>query len=212
MKIAIEYDDFSPRNSNLAILEQIKEHYPGFKVTMFTVPWEIRFGQQTPITDKDFAPWVEAVNAHKDWIEIAVHGLTHLERGPKGNPAEFEKISADETWKRITVAEKMFVNRGIDFVKIFKAPQWLLSKAGKEKLEEMGYTVVEDGYYNWNLKDEFPHKLAEKGDLIIGHGHVQGVCGNGMEETLEKIMRLPVDTKFLTLSEALWKKKKKISK
>jgi hypothetical protein len=202
IKIAIEYDDFSPRNSNLALLEEIKEHYPNFKVTLFTTPWEIRFGKPTPITDGEFRAWVDAIKENADWIEIALHGLTHLERTPN-HGAEFENISYDEAFKRITVGEKMFINRGIKLAKIFKAPQWQLSPEGKQAAIDCGYQVVEDGYYNWNLKDAFPKDKAEKGELIIGHGHIHNTCGNGMEETFNKIMQMPTNAQFFKLSEII---------
>lgn len=193
MKIAAEYDDFGPRNNNIHLLEEIREHYPNFKVTMFTVPWDIRFGSQTPITNEEFKPWCEAVKK-LDWIEIAVHGLTHV-------PLEFSELSYDAACKRIVVAEKMFQNRGINYVKIFKAPHWTISPEAKRAAEDLGFKVVEDGYYNWNLKDDMP----ETNDVIIAHGHVQNVMENGLEETMPKLMRLPTDTEFLKLSEVILK-------
>lgn len=211
IKVALELDDFSPRNSNLALIEEIKEHYPDFKISLFTVPWEIRFGGSnhgTPITDEEYLPWVNAIKENEDWIEIALHGLTHLERSQR-NPAEFECISYDQAWKAITVGEKMFMNRGIKLAKIFKAPQWLLSPEGKKAAEDCGFLVVEDGYYNWNIKDEFPLKEAQEGKLIIGHGHIHDTCGNGLTECYDRLMRLPVGTKFFKLSEILCQKKQK---
>lgn len=208
-KVALEYDDFGPRNSNLSILEEIKEHYPNFKVTLFTVPWEIRFGQLTqgvigtPITDAGCAPWVDAVKQNEDWMELALHGLTHKLGDPRqGIPGEME-IPYEDAKKIAMVAEKMFENRGLKLAKVFKAPQWLLSEEAKQAFMDRGYKVCEDHYYNWNLADEFPKEAAERGDLIIGHGHVQDEMGNGMAETLHKILKLPVDTQFFKLSEIL---------
>lgn len=195
-KVALEYDDFSPRNSNLSLIEEMKEHYPGFKITLFTVPWEIRFGEPTPITDAAFVPWVNALKEHADWIELALHGMTHA-------PREWENVSYDEATKWIIVAEKMFENRGLKLAKVFKAPQWLLSEEGERALQDRGYKVVKDHYYNWNLKDEFPQEAADRGDLVIGHGHVQDECGNGMAETFHKIMKLPVTTEFFKISEII---------
>lgn len=193
MKIALEFDDFSPKNSNFGLLEELKEHYPGFKVTMFTTPWEIRWGDMTPITNPEYAPWVNAVKKCEDWLEIAVHGLTHA-------PMEFSELSYDEAKKRIMVAEKMFINRGIKYAKIFKAPFWALSAQGEKAIKDLGFTVVKDGYYNWNLADEMP-KLK----VILGHGHVQNEMGNGLEEVFQKLMKLPTDTEFVFLSEYLKK-------
>lgn len=192
-KIAFEFDDLSPKNTNFHLFETIKEHYPKFCVTFFMVPWEIRFGSPTPITSEEFLPWVRALKQNKDWMEIALHGLTHL-------PEEFGEISYEGARKRIETAEKMMQNRGIEYAKIFKAPCWTLSKEGKKAAEDIGFRVVEDGYYNWNLKDPFPKEIADTGVPIIAHGHIQKVCGNGIEDALEKILALPTDTEFVKLS------------
>lgn len=201
MKVAIEYDDYSPVNSNFGLLEQLKEHYPNFKVTLFTVPWEIRFGQglrgSSPITLDKYKPWVEASKA--DWIEIALHGLTHA-------PAEFAELSEEASYKRIVIGMKMFQNVGFkNFAKIFKAPQWLISRDAVRAAENMGFVVVHDRYYNWNLADDAPAKGAK--EPYIMHGHIQDDQGNGLEETFGRIMKLPPDTEFMFLSDVLGAKK-----
>lgn len=188
MKLVLEFDDFSPKNSNFGLLEELKEHYPNFKVTMFTTPWEIRWGDQSPITLPEYGPWVEAVKKC-DWIEIAIHGMTHA-------PMEFAEVSYDEAKKRVMIAEKMFQNRGIKYTKIFKAPFWALSINGEKAIKDLGFIVVKDGYYNWNLAEEMP-KLK----VVVGHGHVQDTMGNGISECFQKLMKLPTDTEFITLTE-----------
>jgi hypothetical protein len=192
MKIVLELDDFSCKNSNFGLLEDLKDHYENFKVTLFTVPWEIRWGEPTPITLEKYQPFCEAVRKSKGWIEIAVHGLTHC-------PMEFKNISYDEAKKRVSIAEKMLINRKIDYAKIFKAPHWEISKAGERAISELGFKIVKDGYYNWNLRDEMPK--ARK--TIVAHGHIQNTMENGLEEVMPKILKLPTDTKFLWLSEYL---------
>ena len=208
-KVALEYDDFGPRNSMLSTLEEIKDHYPNFKVTLFTVPWEIRFGQLTqgvlgtPITDVGCQAWVDAVLHHQDWMEIALHGLTHKLGDPRqGIPGEME-CSYEEAKKILMVAEKMFENQNLKLAKVFKAPQWLISEEAKRAVMDRGYKLCEDHYYNWNLKDDFPKEAAERGDIITGHGHVHDEMGNGMAETLHKVLAIPTDTQFYTLSEIL---------
>lgn len=202
MKVALEYDDFGPINSSFGILESFKEHYPDFKVTMFTVPWDIRFGDNygkgAPITLEKYKPWVNAVN-DCDWIEIALHGLSHA-------PMEFSELSYEAAIKRLVVGMKMFENVGIkNFVKIFKAPQWALSPEAKKAAEDMGFVVVEDHYYNWNLANDKPDKDSK--EPYIMHGHVQDVCDNGMAETQGVVLSLPIDTEFLFLSDVLNAKK-----
>lgn len=195
-KIAVEMDDFSPRNSSLNLLEEIKEHYPSFQATLFLVPWEIRFGEPTPITQEEFLPWVNAVKKNQDWLQIGLHGLTHL-------PEEFGSLGYLASKQRIETAEKMLQNRGIRYEKIFKAPCWSISEEAERACADLGFKVVKDGYYNWNLKDEFPKELAESGVPIIAHGHIQNVCGNGLEESMGRILSLPTEVEFVKLSEII---------
>jgi hypothetical protein len=202
MKIALEFDDFSPRNTSFGVLEDIKDHYPDFKVTMFTVPWEIRFdpdGKGTPITEERFAPWVEAVKKAQPWLEIALHGMTHA-------PLEFAELSQEEARKRVVIGEKMFINRQIPLAKVFKAPQWEISKPAIAAANEMGFDVVHDHYYNWNLAEDCPftkEQIKNGKGIIIAHGHVQRVCNNGLEEVAHRILQIPPGTEFIFLSEAL---------
>lgn len=202
MKIVLEFDDFSPANTNLGIVEDLKDHYPSFKITMFTVPWEIRFGgggKGTPITEPKYAPFVEAIKKSEGWLEIALHGLTHV-------PMEFAELSEDAARKRLIVGTKMFENREIKLAKIFKAPHWAISKEAVRVANELGFDVCHDHYYNWNLADECPftaEQIKNDDGIIIAHGHVQKDCGNGLEEVAHKIMQLPPSVQFISLTEAL---------
>jgi len=185
-------------NHGLVYLEEMADHFPNFKVTLFTVPWEVRYCKNiqdsAPITLDKFKPFVEAVNK-ADWIEVALHGLTHA-------PSEFAELSYEGALKRLTVGQKMFQNAGIkNFTKIFKAPQWELSKEAKQAALDAGFKVVEDGYYNWNLSNDEPN--ADAKEPIIAHGHIQDVCDNGLEETMHRILKLSPDTEFMFLSEVL---------
>jgi hypothetical protein len=202
MKVAIEYDDFSAVNHNLVVLERMKEHLPNLKVTLFTVPFEIRFcsnlQDSAPLVLPKFKPFVKAINS-LDWIEIALHGLTHA-------PMEFAELSYEGAMKRITVGMKMFENAGItNFAKIFKAPQWALSREAKRAAQDMGFVVLEDNYYNWNLANDEPN--ADAKEPFIMHGHVQETMGNGMEESMHRVLRLSPDTEFLFLSDIFKTKK-----
>jgi hypothetical protein len=195
--VALEADDFNPVNHRLDVLRKLRDRYDDFKITMFTVPWDIRYETEkggAPITDERFTEWVNIVRHGVDdgWLEIAVHGLTHA-------PREFEGMEKKQADARITFAEKFLKDAKIPFVKIFKAPQWLLSEEAKKAVEDRGYKVVEDGYYNWNFKDDFPVELDE----VIGHGHVQNVCDNGLDEALLRLVQIPEEYKFKFISEVL---------
>lgn len=214
LKIAIEYDDFTPRNHQLEYLTQIREHYPGFKVTLFTIPFDIRAqddGAPIRITNPTYEMWRKAVRKciEDGWIELGVHGFTH-------NKLEFQHLDGEAAMKRVVAAERMLQEANLPYVKIFKAPHWAISKEAKEAIEkkraikglgEFGsFKVVEDHYYQWNLRDDVPKSPELKGKkVMIAHGHVQDGdgCDNGIKETMHKLMKLPTTTKFYFLSEIL---------
>ena len=197
MTITLDFDDFNPLNHRLDILRKLRDRYPDFKVTMFTVPWDIRYNSDkggAPISSDDYSEWRNIVkHGIKDgWLEIAIHGLTHA-------PREFEDMDAKQAGGRIDFAEHFMNDAGFKYVKLFKAPQWLLSEEAKEVIEKRGYKVMEDGYYSWNVKDEFPVELNN----VIGHGHVQDVCDNGLEESLLRLVQIPDDYEWKFLSEVV---------
>ena len=92
----------------------------------------------------------------------------------------------------------MLINRGVNYAKIFKAPNWTISAEAERAAKDMGFLVVKDHYYNWNLKDEMPKK---KYNILVVHGHVQNDCGNGLEEVMPKLLKIPIGTEFMFLSE-----------
>ena len=203
MRISLDYDDLSPLSHRFDLCEKLRERYPDFRVTFFTIPWDIRFSPATngtPITDEKYKDWCTYVKKAVDdgWMEIGIHGLTHA-------PREFEHLSYDETKKRVLVAQKMFANVGIPITNLFKAPYWLLSKDGKKAIEDLGLKVVEDGYYNWNLKHGFNSAWKDSNKILISHGHIaDGMgCDNGMDESFLRLCEVPQDAKWVFLSEVL---------
>jgi len=204
MKVSVEADDWSAANpaNLLAIeaIEAIREHFPDYKITMFTVPWEIRFGKPMSIVSPEKKEFVKLCKtAHeRGWMKFALHGLTHL-------PHEFEEITYEHARKRIKAGEDIFRLAGLPLLKIFKAPNWSLSPAGKLAAEDLGYRVVEDRYYDWNLMDMPPKETEFKDKIVIAHGHIQDGdgCNNGISETKKNVMMLPKNTKFYFLDEAL---------
>jgi hypothetical protein len=211
LNIAIEYDDLAPHTHQLEYLTKIKEHLPEFKVTLFTIPLDIRYGEPVRITNPEYELWRKAIRAciRDGWMELALHGLTH-------NYLEFKNLDHDQAVKRLITAERMMREANLPYVKIFKAPHWYVSPEAKEAIQNKhivhgigefgGMEVVEDGYYHWNLKDDMP-KPAEMKDVkvMIAHGHVMdgNGCNNGIQETMHKILDLPTDTNFHFISEIL---------
>lgn len=203
-RIAIELDDASSSQPAMLPayerLAEIRQHFPDFKVTLFLVPWEIRFGKTVPIAHTSEKNWADAfLSAQQDgWMKFALHGLTHM-------PHEFGEITYETALKKVKAGKEVCERIGLDLLPIFKAPNWSLSAEGKKAVEELGFQVVEDRYYQWNLRDPLP-KETEFGDkIIIAHGHIQDGdgCFNGVCETSQKLLSLPTDTTFHFLNEAL---------
>ena len=195
--ISLEADDFNPLNHRFDVLEKLRSRYPNFKITMFTIPWDIRYETDKgglPIKHERFKAWTNVVrHAVEDgWLEIAVHGLTH-------SPGEFKGIEGRLAEAKVKFAEAFFNDVKIPFVKIFKAPYWQLSSEGKKAIQDLGYKVVEDHYYNWNIKDDFPVEL----DNIIGHGHVQDVSDNGLDQSLIRLVQIPNEYEWKFISEVI---------
>ena len=195
--IALEFDDFSPLNHRFDVLEKLRLRYPELKVTMFTVCWDLRYEFEKgglAINQERFIPWVNAVrHAVKDgWLEIAIHGLTHV-------PHEFAGLEPKLAIGKVKFAEQFLEQTKIPYVKIFKPPYWEIKDSAKKALKKEGYKVVEDGYYNWNIKNSFPVEL----DQVIGHGHVQNTCENGLEEALINLMEIPDDYEWKFISEVI---------
>jgi len=197
---SLDFHDYSPLNSNLGLLEDIHDHYPNCKITLFTVPWEIRWGEQTLITLPKYKPFVEATKkaVKQGWIEIGIHGLTHA-------PGEFlinkrDDLSDYQYFKyRLMAAQRIFERVKLPYVKLFVAPFWQLHPQAKKAVESLGFRVVEEKDSNWNIKDHYPKNKK----IVKGHGHIQATCGNGLEESLPRILEIPVNAEWKFLSEIL---------
>jgi glycosyltransferase involved in cell wall biosynthesis len=204
-QITLTFDDFGPSNSNIYFLEKLKENYPNLKVTLFTVPESTQSGELISLLDKpDFCNHIRKY----DWIELCPHGWHHPDIS-QGRQPEFMDISYYETTRYIESVETIFSEAKLPYQKIFKAPQYKLSEAGKNAFKDQGWTIAVSGTgefwpsdlplttTNWNIRQELP--LRKK---VVSYGHIQDL-GNGMLECWENLVKMPSDTKFKFLSEVV---------
>lgn len=200
MIVTLESHDYSPVNHNLGLLEEIHSHYPSCKLTVFCVPAEARFTKKAAILSaSEYKPFVAATKKaiKQGWLEVGVHGLTHapndfgINRSKKTKDFDYFKI-------KLMMAENIFKKAGLPFVKLFVAPFWQLHPEAKRAIESKGYRVIEESDHNWNLRDDFPNL-----PINIGHTHIQNTCGNGLEESLPRILQIPTSAKWKFLSEIL---------
>jgi len=182
------------------ILQSFKEHYEDYKVTLFTVPLELRFGKIVKSTDVEYKNWAKVAKKAYDqgWCRFALHGFNHIEK-------EFEHLDYEQAQKRIAFGKEIFENVGIPLEPLFIAPNWLISEEAEKAVTDAGFKVLHDRYYQWNLKDRIPRETEHGDKIIIAHGHIQDGdgCNNGLAETRHTVMQLPSDTRFYFLHEAL---------
>ena len=199
----LDFDDLGSTRKGYGFLLKLKEHYPNFKCTCFTVPFSFGyFIKDVPI--KRLKDWGKMI-AEQDWLEIAVHGFAHL----KG---EWLLTDKKQIEIQIKAAENVFKKIGVDFVKVFKAPFWEYSKEVEEVLRDRGYvlaidrnnpivrTDIENYVFNWSIEEPMP-----KYHLLRGHGHMFGTP-NGLDKCYTKLLKMPQDAKFMFISEYLCQK------
>lgn len=197
----IEADDFMPSIGVMDLLQEIKDHQPNFKITLFTIAHDIGYKKGT-MDLKKAQQWARIINGY-DWIEIACHGFDHREK-------EFLYLSYEDALHRIKKIEWEFKKTGLKYVKVFRAPYWLASEGTYLALRRKGYAVATDRnqvrpdinglvQYRWNWSMETP---PPEFHIIKGHGHVTKER-NDLTKSIGNLLRLPQDSDFLFVSEYL---------
>jgi len=218
-KVIIDLDDFAMGTPCLDILENIKQHYPNFKCTLFTVPMEP--GLLSSKTDmKKYVEWVDLVNSY-DWIEVAVHGFLHDKKEMMGDYESSQKVimAAERMFKEVKHKErkKYFgfkwykYKTNMNYVKVFKAPGWQMSQDAYRAARDKGYVVAVDRNeptpeiegletykYNWSIEEPFPTEYK----VVKGHGHVIGMA-NSIRRCYMNLLNMPQNVEFLTINEYL---------
>jgi len=197
--IIFDIDDFCV-TATPNLLFKIRDHYPNFKCTLFTIPFDIQFLNKK-INQKKYQEWADLVAKEKDWMEIAVHGFAHLQNEMNCTYEEAQQI--------ISSAEKMFSSFKLPFVKIFKAPFWQISQPAMKAVVDNGYVLAhhpndilpQDSHwktytYNHSIDDKWTEQK-----LIRAHGHMGTGVGNGLLECLDNVLQMPEDAEFKTIGE-----------
>jgi len=216
--LILDLDDFSLSSPNFEYLLKLKEHFPNFKVTLFTVPVDqtILAGQ---VDLGKYQEWSKMLNEYKDWIEIAVHGFTHAQNEMMVEYDQAIKIlkASENMFKEIRFKEKRFFfgkkwkkyKINVPYKKIFKAPRWQMSPDAYRACRDKGYIVGIDRNqatpnikdmtyykYNWSIEEPFPKDYR----IVKGHGHISGMA-NDLSLCYENLLNMPTNAKFLFISE-----------
>ena len=200
--ISLEFDDFSPSNHGLFYLDQLHEHYPELKISLFSVPLR-DLGNGTVDSWENATDFLEEVKS-RPWLEILPHGFFHRQN-------EVAEWTYDQTCLAIKAWETLFTNLGLNWKKVFRAPYWQYGYEALKALKDNDYVVainplerarmkLPDGLkvyqHNWGIQFPFPNKTE-----IKGHGHIQDWNGTGIGENLNNLFELPVDKPWKFVSE-----------
>jgi hypothetical protein len=193
--VVLDLHDFSVANNRLDLLLKIKDKYPSFKVSMFTVPFDKR-GDWGPSLIHDDN--LKRIHKNLDWIQIIPHGLEHLSR------SEIEHYDYESfIYEAIPKITQKFNEDELPFVRGFCAPHWRWSDGVVKALDDMGWwgaVLREDKIkktkrfyrYNYLLNERFWESEEE---ILKLHGHVYGTK-NDIGKCLDNIMKLPEDVEW----------------
>lgn len=188
--IILEYDDFHPKEPENCLREIYKliEEVPDIKISLFTTPIHSGYCMSSsPQWCDEVRELIKAGN-----LRLAAHGMFHTSE-------EFKHISEEECMLKLARIEQEFFVSNLPFAKVFRGPHWGINRASYNQLIAAGYSHIythedyralsdpriKSVFYNWNLKDPQP---PEGDDIIVAHGHTHNVCGNGIQETLSKVV------------------------
>jgi hypothetical protein len=203
-KFHLEVHDFGFLLPGLPEIIRLKDIYPGFKITCFTVPLPKEFyGENAKHFKLDkYKKWAEIINSY-DWLEIGMHGFSHTHN-------EMD-VGYDKAVEIITAGEKLFEKVGLNYRKIFVAPYWQYSYDAFHALKDKGYIVgmnpehprpypegMKNFFYNWSYEKVLPGNKN-----VIGHGHTTGQgVKNGLKECYNNMINLiPKDAEFGSLTD-----------
>jgi hypothetical protein len=176
MDVYLDLDDWNKPNDTPEVHNAIKEldHYfdGGFRVNLFV-------SSKLPIPDR---------RSYAFMVDYLMHGVYH------------------EEWESPTY-KQLYAWQNAKRTMIYKAPYWQLTDELYERLIERKWRVMLNGEdknegrngirFNWNIKDN----PSLNNHILIGHGHVQNVCGNGLLESMDRIKMLPRNTNFKFLKD-----------
>jgi hypothetical protein len=186
------------------LLLKLKEHFPNFKVSLFTVPIDEK---------KDWGPYtlrgdyLKIIKENLDWMQIIPHGYNHNGSEMRGMDCETMKYLV------IPAIKSAFESNGLPYVNGFKAPHWRWSKGVVKALDEVGWWGAVDPrqsrmdcpkkFYKHNCSiDEIDYSL----DVLKLHGHVYGTR-NDLEKCFDNLLKIPRDAEWCFATDLLEEKK-----
>lgn len=192
--VALSLDDFSVLNNKLDILQQIKEHFPTFKISLFTIPFDYNYEKSIMRVLRDSE--LKKIHQNISWLQIIPHGVTHMDR-------EFENCDKHSMDMILEHIHELFERDNLPFEKGFKAPYWLWNQEVVDSLNDHGWWGAVDRNQSNMIKTkryyQYTHSLEEPfwestDEILLLHGHMDLPSVNNLGDTWTNILKLPEDT------------------
>ncbi len=204
MRIAIDLDDFSVYNHRLDLLLQLKEFYPQFKISMFTIPFDY-VNEMSPSQRLMRDDNLRRIKENLDWIQIIPHGLSHI-------PREFDKCDRWTMKMALQSITEAFEHDNLPFEKGFKAPYWLWNQEVVDVLNEEGWWGAIDRNQPDMLKTKrfykYNHSIDEmfwehKDEVLKLHGHMSLPSNNNLEDCMPNLLHIDPKAEFNFITDYL---------
>lgn len=201
--VVLDFDDFSILRSRLDLLLKIKEHYPKFKVSMFTIPYDYEYEMSDLRVFRDST--LAKIKENLDWIQIIPHGLSHI-------PREFENADKEAMELSLKAIKEVFDKDGLPFVNGFKAPYWLWNQDVVDVLDKHNWFGGVDRnqpkmlktkkYYVYDYSIDEPFWETDK-EVVKLHGHMTLPSTNNLQDCLINLFKLPNNVEFKYVTDFL---------
>jgi len=196
-----DFDDFRETESALDLLFRLKARWPGFKVTLFTIPMQC---------SRSFLNAVSKL----DWVQMAVHGWEHKR-------CECENWDFDTALTYLKTVEEWKNDDGKNiFVRGFKAPNWRLKQPTVEALAARGGYWLADNPdpasnpHDVVVPDDLKRYFFSSNDIHPGvnasrfhreHGHIGCLdCHNDIRQIFHHLVeKYPEDQEFAFIDDVI---------
>lgn len=187
--MTLDLHDWSVVNNRMDLLCKLKDYFPDFKVSLFTVPFDAPSDWGAYQSRKEILKEVKEL----DWLQFIPHGYFHTRN---------EMRNADYRYFKeviLPVIKMAFEKDGLKYEKGFCAPHWKWSDGVVKALDEEGWWGAVDPRQPMMKRTKRYYIYDDAiNDFKYGtklHGHIYGTK-NDLGLCMDNLMKLPRETKW----------------
>lgn len=206
MKAVLDLDDFSVLRSRMDLLEQLHDHYPKFKISLFTIVADVQYEKTDLRLMREEV--LKRIHKNLDWMQFIPHGLTHM-------PEEFLRCDRETMEMYLDNIESEFDKLGLPMTKGFKAPFWLWNQDVVDALDDRGWFGGVDPnqprmlrtkkYYEYTDSIDTDFLKSTNNPLLL-HGHMTPPSRNDLDSCFLNLTRLPINTEWCFVTDFIKEK------